>query len=136
MLSDWPMTKVLALLADTTLDAGGRDDIVMFLSDDGDESALELLHKIASYPRDIKDLSVMGECGEAIAKIMCREGKFDMKYINGLLPSSGGTGSALHNALSVIKSCRPDWYEEFHLEDLENIKILKRELLIKNYNLK
>lgn len=127
---------MLTLLADTTLGACARDDIVMFLSDDGDAHALEMLHKIASHPRDLEDLCIMGECGEAIGKIMCREGKFDMEYIDGLLASSSNTGSALHNALDVIKSCRPDWYNQFHLENLENTPILKEKLIIEQFNLK
>lgn len=115
--------KMIELLDDRTVDVGGRDDIVLLLSEKGDQSALDVLYDIASNPQNADDIFLIGCCGEAIGKIMCRTGDFQMKYINGLLPYKWG--SALHNAIAIIKESRPDWYKQYNLDNLSQTKLLK-----------
>lgn len=115
---------MIELLADRTIDVGSRDDIVLWLSEEGDERALDILHEIASNPKNIDDVYLIGKCGEAIGMIMCRTGFFDIKYIKDLIPYRGG--SALHSVLSSIKRCRPEWYEKYNLDEFDKIKTIKK----------
>lgn len=124
MINEIPPEKLIDLLNDRSVDLGGRDDIVLFLTEHGDERALDVLYEIASNPQCVDDIELIEVCGEAIARIMCRVGKFQIRYIEGLLPYKWG--SALHGAISIIKESRPDWYNEYNLEDLDQTKILTR----------
>ena len=123
-------TEILKLLADCTVDIGGRDDIAMYLAEQGQIDALETLHQIASNPKCENDIELIGQCGESLARIMCRHNYFDIKYIQDLLPYKWG--SALHSAIKVIKQNKPDWYNKYELHKLEEKPVLKHIIIKKN----
>jgi len=70
--------ELLDLLSDRTVDLGGRHDIVLCLDEEGNEACLDVLYEIASKPKCVDDLDLIGVCGEAIARIMCRAMKYQI----------------------------------------------------------
>ncbi len=91
---------LIELLRDHTARIDERDDAAIDLGGSDDPKALAALLEVASHADD--DEMVIGSCGESIAQIAVRTGRFEPSSLDGL------AAPALREVLGWLRRARPD----------------------------
>ena len=105
MSDDQQRLKALKkILLDRKAPLAERDDAAIDLGEFDDPEALETLMEIAVDPQE--DDIILASCGESIALIWLRTGKFDRNQLKRLV------GSARVEAEVLLRNQRPKWLQE------------------------
>jgi hypothetical protein len=99
-------TLLIEILLDPTSSDSEKDDAVINLGNNfEDEETINLLIKV-SNSMEFNEM-IAASCGESLGQIWLRKGRINFEKLSRL------KGSALNEALSLIKAQRIDWYEEY-----------------------
>ncbi|KRF32214.1 hypothetical protein ASG93_04915 [Paenibacillus sp. Soil787] len=83
-----------------------RDDAAINLGNFEGDEVIQALFTIAMDELFRSEMT-KGSCGESLASIWIRTGKIDFELLSQL------EGTALNEAIGLIKESRMDWYLEF-----------------------
>ncbi|CAM4196542.1 hypothetical protein [Paenibacillus tarimensis] len=99
--------QLINVLLDVMAREDERDDAAIDLGNfEGDE----VIQALCTVATDVSSCSEMvkGSCGESLALIWIRTGEINFKLLSQL------EGTALDEAIGLIKERRTDWYLEFY----------------------
>lgn len=78
------MSALVSILLSSSARLDERDDAAIELGRHGGARAVEALLAIARDPGS--DAALAGTCGESLAEIAVREGRFDKAWLEGMVP--------------------------------------------------
>ncbi|MEK3672080.1 MULTISPECIES: hypothetical protein [unclassified Paenibacillus] len=99
-------TLLIEILLDPNSSDSEKDDAVIHLGNNfEDERTIDLLIQVSNNMEF--DGMIAASCGESLGQIWLRKRRINFEKLFWL------KGSALNEALSLIKAQRIDWYEEY-----------------------
>jgi hypothetical protein len=94
--------QLIQILLDSTATDSDKDDAAIQLGEYNDDDVIDILIKVANDP--LFDENIRSSCGESLALIWLNKREINIEKFLEL------KGMPLREAISIIKSKRPDWY--------------------------